>query len=195
VLLAVLWLLLTGGLHMDGLMDTADGIFSHQSRERMLEIMHDPRVGNFGVLSGVSVLLIKITGMAALSGSGLSTVLLIAPDVGASGGMLRHRQVYLCQRLRQGQDLAREHQLSFRSNQSGNPAFCCQHRACLSRSVLCLELHCHKHYHGTEHCLLPEQKTARAHRRYLRSRSGVERSLFHSRIGAALVNSPQLAGS
>ena len=79
VLLAVLWLLLTGGLHMDGLMDTADGIFSHQSRERMLEIMQDPRVGNFGVLSGVSLLLIKITGMAALSGSGLSTVLLLAP--------------------------------------------------------------------------------------------------------------------
>jgi adenosylcobinamide-GDP ribazoletransferase len=55
----VLWLLLTNGLHFDGLMDTADGIFSHRSRERMLEIMQDPRVGNFGVLAGVSVLLLK----------------------------------------------------------------------------------------------------------------------------------------
>ena len=35
---------MTGGLHLDGLMDTADGILSHRSRERMLEIMKDSRV-------------------------------------------------------------------------------------------------------------------------------------------------------
>lgn len=50
---------LTGGLHYDGLMDTMDGIFSGRSRERMLEIMKDSRVGSFGVISFCLVILLK----------------------------------------------------------------------------------------------------------------------------------------
>lgn len=42
---------MTGGLHLDGLADTCDGVFSGRDRERMLEIMKDSRVGSFGVLS------------------------------------------------------------------------------------------------------------------------------------------------
>jgi adenosylcobinamide-GDP ribazoletransferase len=64
-LLTLSWLALSGGIHLDGLMDTADGIFSHRSRERMLEIMHDSRVGNFGVMSGVAVLLIKFAALSS----------------------------------------------------------------------------------------------------------------------------------
>lgn len=41
---------ITGGLHMDGFMDTADAISSGQSRERKLEIMRDSNVGAFAVL-------------------------------------------------------------------------------------------------------------------------------------------------
>lgn len=59
VLLMAVWLLLSGGLHMDGLMDTADGILSHRSRERMLEIMKDSRVGAMGVIAAVVLLLFK----------------------------------------------------------------------------------------------------------------------------------------
>lgn len=59
VLVLGLWLALTGGLHMDGLMDTADGVLSHRSRERMLEIMKDSRVGAMGVLAGGWQLLLK----------------------------------------------------------------------------------------------------------------------------------------
>lgn len=66
-LIAVCWLALTGSIHMDGLMDTADGIFSHQSRERMLEIMQDSRVGNFGVLSGICLLLLKVVSLVSLA--------------------------------------------------------------------------------------------------------------------------------
>jgi adenosylcobinamide-GDP ribazoletransferase len=58
------WLWLTGGLHMDGFMDTADGVFSHRSRERMLEIMQDSRVGNFAVLAAISALSLKVFGLA-----------------------------------------------------------------------------------------------------------------------------------
>lgn len=67
IILTLGWLILSGGIHFDGLMDTADGVFSHASPQRMLEIMHDSRVGNFGVLTGVSALLIKIGGIAALA--------------------------------------------------------------------------------------------------------------------------------
>jgi adenosylcobinamide-GDP ribazoletransferase len=50
IFLTGLWTLLSGALHLDGLMDTADGLFSHRSRERMLEIMKDSRVGAMGVI-------------------------------------------------------------------------------------------------------------------------------------------------
>jgi adenosylcobinamide-GDP ribazoletransferase len=59
VLLTILWVALTGALHLDGLMDTADGVLSHRSRERMLEIMKDSRVGAMGVVAGVLALLMK----------------------------------------------------------------------------------------------------------------------------------------
>ncbi|GLI08042.1 adenosylcobinamide-GDP ribazoletransferase [Paenibacillus tyrfis] len=58
-LLLGLWVMITGALHLDGLMDTADGILSHRSRERMLEIMKDSRVGAMGVIAAVLVLLLK----------------------------------------------------------------------------------------------------------------------------------------
>lgn len=65
-LLAVTWLCLTGGLHFDGLMDAADGVFSHRNRERMLEIMMDSRVGNFGAMTGMAVLILKCVTLASL---------------------------------------------------------------------------------------------------------------------------------
>lgn len=43
-------LLLTGGIHMDGFMDTVDALASHQSRERKLEIMKDSACGAFAVI-------------------------------------------------------------------------------------------------------------------------------------------------
>ncbi len=65
-IIVVLWLLVTGGLHFDGLMDTADGICSHQNLERTLEIMHDPRVGNFAVIVGICTIALKIAALSAL---------------------------------------------------------------------------------------------------------------------------------
>lgn len=50
---------LTGGLHIDGLSDTADGFFSSRTREKVLEIMKDSRVGTFGVIVIVFDLLLK----------------------------------------------------------------------------------------------------------------------------------------
>ena len=41
---------LSGGIHLDGLCDTADALGSHQSRERKLDILKDARIGAFGVM-------------------------------------------------------------------------------------------------------------------------------------------------
>lgn len=43
-------LLISGGIHMDGYMDTMDALSSHQNRERKLEIMKDPNCGAFAVI-------------------------------------------------------------------------------------------------------------------------------------------------
>lgn len=78
-LVTVAWLILTNGLHFDGLMDTADGIFSHQSKERMLEIMSDSRVGNFGAITGLIVFLGKFVTLYSLTGASLGACLIVIP--------------------------------------------------------------------------------------------------------------------
>src|SRR5512145_806989 len=50
IITLVVWVLLTGGLHLDGLADCCDGLFASTTVERRLEIMKDPRVGTFAVL-------------------------------------------------------------------------------------------------------------------------------------------------
>jgi adenosylcobinamide-GDP ribazoletransferase len=77
--LTVLWFVFTSGLHLDGLMDTADGIFSHQSQPRMLEIMQDPRVGNFGVITGILLLLVKFSALASLASLPLVAAVFVIP--------------------------------------------------------------------------------------------------------------------
>lgn len=82
VLVIVLWILLTGGLHLDGLMDTADGLFSGRERRRKLEIMKDSRVGAMGAIALVSLLLLKVSFLNLLSPSLEYRVLLVAPALG-----------------------------------------------------------------------------------------------------------------
>lgn len=59
-LLVFLYLMITGGLHIDGLADTMDAFLSNRPKERMLEIMKDPHIGTFGVLGIVMYLIIII---------------------------------------------------------------------------------------------------------------------------------------
>lgn len=55
----ILWVWLTGGLHLDGLLDTADGIGSNRSKEGMLHIMKDSRIGANGAITCTLALLLK----------------------------------------------------------------------------------------------------------------------------------------
>ena len=51
--LTILPVLLSGGIHMDGFMDTCDAIHSYGSRQKRLEILKDPHVGAFAVIGGI----------------------------------------------------------------------------------------------------------------------------------------------
>ena len=82
-----IYIALTGGLHLDGLGDTADGLFSNRPRERMLEIMKDSRVGTNAVLTVVIVLLLNITLIASF-GSRTTIVLLLMPVAGRIGSLI-----------------------------------------------------------------------------------------------------------
>lgn len=75
-------IIITGGLHCDGFMDTADGIFSGRSRERMLEIMKDSRVGANGVVAFGLLLLLKYSVIFDMTPTMLTTALVIMPIVG-----------------------------------------------------------------------------------------------------------------
>ncbi|MBI4213041.1 MAG: adenosylcobinamide-GDP ribazoletransferase [Chloroflexi bacterium] len=60
--------IVTGALHLDGLMDSCDGLFAFTSPERRLEIMRDSRVGSFAVVGAATSLLLKYSAVLALPG-------------------------------------------------------------------------------------------------------------------------------
>ena len=83
VLLAAL-AALCGAMHLDGLMDSADGLFGSADRGRRLEIMRDSRVGGFGVAAAALVLLVQYAALAGIDGGGARRPLLLLAAVGVS---------------------------------------------------------------------------------------------------------------
>ena len=73
---------ISGALHLDGLADTADGVFSHRPREQILEIMKDSRIGVMGVLALVFCVLLKLAGIAGIIHSESLIWLVLAPALG-----------------------------------------------------------------------------------------------------------------
>jgi adenosylcobinamide-GDP ribazoletransferase len=78
VLTLVLWVLLSGGLHLDGLADCCDGLLAATTRERRLEIMKDPRLGTFGGTGLLLILLLKAAALSSLTPSAGLGLLLAA---------------------------------------------------------------------------------------------------------------------
>lgn len=65
VVIIVVWIGITGGLHLDGAMDTADGL-AVTDPQRRLEVMADSVTGAFGVMAAISIVLLKAAALADL---------------------------------------------------------------------------------------------------------------------------------
>jgi adenosylcobinamide-GDP ribazoletransferase len=78
-LLLALWAGLTGLLHLDGFMDSCDGLLPPRDPARRLEIMKDSRVGAFGVVGVILLLLIKLNALAALPPAYRMPALILIP--------------------------------------------------------------------------------------------------------------------
>lgn len=61
VLILIISIVITGGIHLDGFADTCDGFYGPRPKEKILEIMQDSRVGTMGVVGVVCLLLLKFT--------------------------------------------------------------------------------------------------------------------------------------
>ena len=102
VLLTFLLLAFSGGLHLDGLADTADGFFSARDRTRTLEIMRDSRTGVMGVGAVVLIVLLKVSSLAPLQPADAIRAGLLAPCVGRCAILV---MMYLLPYVRRGRGL------------------------------------------------------------------------------------------
>lgn len=80
--------ILTGALHLDGLADTFDGIFSYRSKQKMLEIMKDSRLGTNGGVALILYFLLKIFILAGIFDMGLGFLGNIAGVKSAAGAVV-----------------------------------------------------------------------------------------------------------
>lgn len=78
LILTLAYILITGGIHMDGAADTSDGIFSGRTGDKIFEIMSDSHIGAFGV---ITLILVILSQFVLFSYSYLSTVFMM-PVVG-----------------------------------------------------------------------------------------------------------------
>jgi adenosylcobinamide-GDP ribazoletransferase len=69
VILVISLIILTGGLHLDGLADTMDALLSRKDKEEMLKIMRDSHIGVMGVLSLFCIILLKIAFLSSIDAS------------------------------------------------------------------------------------------------------------------------------
>jgi adenosylcobinamide-GDP ribazoletransferase len=82
-LILVSWLAITGALHLDGLLDSFDGLLGGRDEVSRLEIMKDERIGAFGFAAGVSLILVKYSVLSSLVDTPMSiTGLILAPTLG-----------------------------------------------------------------------------------------------------------------
>ena len=74
------WVIFTRAFHLDGFMDTCDGLFGGWTPERRLEIMKDSRMGAFGVAGGILVLITEYS--ALTSATNLLAAIMLATTLG-----------------------------------------------------------------------------------------------------------------
>jgi adenosylcobinamide-GDP ribazoletransferase len=81
ILVLAMGILLTGGLHIDGLGDTCDGFFALKGKGRIIEIMKDSRIGTYSCIAIILDLLFKYSSTENLLLSGNSLGIIAAPVI------------------------------------------------------------------------------------------------------------------
>jgi adenosylcobinamide-GDP ribazoletransferase len=76
------WIVITGGLHLDGLADCCDGLFHPSDAERRLAIMKDPLLGAFGAVGLFLALLLKFAALASLAPERAALAIVLAASLG-----------------------------------------------------------------------------------------------------------------
>jgi adenosylcobinamide-GDP ribazoletransferase len=77
VLILVAWVIITGGMHLDGFADTCDGFYGRRSKEEILKIMRDSRIGTMGAAGVTILLLFKFAMLSSIQPENLWTALII----------------------------------------------------------------------------------------------------------------------
>ncbi len=85
--LILLLVVLTGGLHLDGLADVCDGFYAGTTKADVLRIMKDPHIGTMAVLGVVAAVLAKVVLLSHLPSSLFYSALLVFPVL-SRGGMV-----------------------------------------------------------------------------------------------------------
>ncbi|MBI4753090.1 adenosylcobinamide-GDP ribazoletransferase [Candidatus Desantisbacteria bacterium] len=85
LLLIIILIWLTGGLHLDGLADTIDGLSGAKEKEKILSIMRDSCVGVMGVLSLICLLGMKVCFLGEIQPEFKNQALLLMPLMGRWG--------------------------------------------------------------------------------------------------------------
>jgi adenosylcobinamide-GDP ribazoletransferase len=82
ILILIFYIWMTGGLHFDGVADTIDGVFSARDHDKMMKIMKDSRLGSFGAIGLVLLMMTLWIGYRRLIAGHFLTVLVFVPIVG-----------------------------------------------------------------------------------------------------------------
>ena len=79
ILLVIALIVLTGALHLDGFIDTCDGLTVKSSTSDKLKVMSDSRVGGFGVIGGCCLIIAKLASLVALPVGLRASALILMP--------------------------------------------------------------------------------------------------------------------
>lgn len=91
IILVALNVLITGGIHLDGLADSFDGLYSYRDKDRILEIMKDSRVGTNGVLAIIFDIILRVALMSIILEYFDPKLIILMPVFGRLGIVLASR--------------------------------------------------------------------------------------------------------
>jgi adenosylcobinamide-GDP ribazoletransferase len=90
----IVWVWITGGLHLDGLGDVADAFgASHRARERFLEVLDDPHAGSFAVMAITLQIASKLVLLASVTATASPWALILIPAWARFGALVWSRTV------------------------------------------------------------------------------------------------------